>query len=61
MTGLVYYDYMITLDREVSLIWGQRFTAASTLFILNRYVALLKYPVYIAALSQLSDQVSPCP
>ena len=57
MIGLVYYDYMITLDREVYLVWGQPFTAASALFMLNRYVALLKYPIYIAGMSQLTDQV----
>lgn len=49
---------MLTLDREVALVWDKRFTAASALFMLNRYVALLKYPVYIAGMSSLTDSVS---
>lgn len=38
--------------------WGRRFTGATALFLLNRYLALLKYPVYIVGLQALSDKVS---
>ncbi|KAI0777478.1 hypothetical protein BD413DRAFT_467412, partial [Trametes elegans] len=38
---LFIWDYLVTLDREVEFVWGQRFSAASALFVVNRYVNLL--------------------
>lgn len=38
---LFLWDYFITLDREVEYIWKSRFSAASGLFFLNRYLNLL--------------------
>ncbi|EJF61304.1 hypothetical protein DICSQDRAFT_170457 [Dichomitus squalens LYAD-421 SS1] len=58
--ALVYYECIVTLDREVSLVWGKRFTGATALFLLNRYTAMLKYPIYVVGLTQLSDEVSVC-
>ncbi|KAL1944237.1 hypothetical protein VTO73DRAFT_3422 [Trametes versicolor] len=52
---LIFYEYLITIDREIDLVWGRRFTGATALFLLNRYLALLKYPVYIVGLQALSD------
>ncbi|KAM5541304.1 hypothetical protein V8D89_004858, partial [Ganoderma adspersum] len=34
-------EYLLTLDQEVELFWGQRLTAASLLFFSNRYLPLL--------------------
>ncbi|KAI0718357.1 hypothetical protein C8T65DRAFT_638704 [Cerioporus squamosus] len=39
--ALFLWDYFVTLDREVEYVWGQKLSAASLLFILNRYVNLL--------------------
>ncbi|KAH9899782.1 hypothetical protein C8Q73DRAFT_663375 [Cubamyces lactineus] len=54
--ALICYEYFITLDREVALIWGRKFTGATVLFILNRYLALFKYPIYIADLVPIPDE-----
>ncbi|KAI0335556.1 hypothetical protein GY45DRAFT_809576 [Cubamyces sp. BRFM 1775] len=55
--ALIFYEYCITLDREVALIWGRKFTGATVLFILNRYLALFKYPIYIVDLVPISDKL----
>ena len=39
------------------MIWGRKFTGATVLFVLNRYLALFKYPIYIADLIPISDKV----
>ena len=39
-TALCIYDYLLTLHRETGCIWKERFSVASTLFLLNRYVTL---------------------
>ncbi|KAI0746558.1 hypothetical protein C8Q80DRAFT_779020 [Daedaleopsis nitida] len=39
--ALFLWDYFVTFDREVQYIWGSRMSAASGLFILNRYLNLL--------------------
>ncbi|KAJ7152064.1 hypothetical protein C8R46DRAFT_483994 [Mycena filopes] len=36
----LYYDYVLTLDWEVSRYWGSRITAPTFLFYLNRYAML---------------------
>lgn len=35
------WDYLVTLDMEINYVWGQKLSAASGLFILNRYTNLL--------------------
>ncbi|OSD07814.1 hypothetical protein PYCCODRAFT_1430008, partial [Trametes coccinea BRFM310] len=39
--ALFIWDYLATLDREIEYVWGQRLSAASILFVVNRYVNLL--------------------
>ncbi|KAI9058035.1 hypothetical protein FKP32DRAFT_1614990 [Trametes sanguinea] len=39
--ALFIWDYLATLDREIEYVWGQRLSAASVLFVVNRYVNLL--------------------
>ncbi|KAI0354663.1 hypothetical protein OH77DRAFT_1521558 [Trametes cingulata] len=39
-TVLLVFEYLITLDREVELFWRRKFTGASVLFLLNRYLPL---------------------
>ncbi|KAI0766911.1 hypothetical protein BD413DRAFT_480398 [Trametes elegans] len=41
MTAFLGYEYLVTFDREVALFWWGRFTGASLLFLLNRYLPLL--------------------
>ncbi|TFK82512.1 hypothetical protein K466DRAFT_500188, partial [Polyporus arcularius HHB13444] len=46
---LVVYEYLLTLDREVRLVWGagNRFSGASLLFLLSRYTALLRVMAFV--------------
>ena len=37
------YEYLITIEDEVLYFWKRRFTGASVLFFLNRYLRLMFY------------------
>ncbi|KAI0711554.1 hypothetical protein C8Q76DRAFT_785329 [Earliella scabrosa] len=39
--ALFLWDYFVTLDREIEYVWGSRFSAATALFLLNRYLNLV--------------------
>lgn len=47
---LLYSDYVITLPDEIRRIWGARFTGATVLFLLNRYVPMVGYMVILTSL-----------
>ncbi|KAI9062447.1 hypothetical protein FKP32DRAFT_1677387 [Trametes sanguinea] len=40
---LLAFEYVITLDREVRLVWGRKTTGATVLFVLNRYWLFFEY------------------
>jgi len=40
-TTLLFYDYMLTFSRELRCIWGRKFSGATLLFFLNRYLTLI--------------------
>lgn len=40
-TALFFYDYCLTIFKEIRYVWKTKFTLANTLFILARYPALL--------------------
>lgn len=40
-TILLYYDYLLTLPDEIRCIWKRKFSFATVLFFVNRYVTLL--------------------
>ncbi|KAJ3005093.1 hypothetical protein NUW54_g4497 [Trametes sanguinea] len=48
--ALLAYDYLLTLDQEVRLIWKQKKTGATLLFLIIRYWALLSL-VFLSATS----------
>lgn len=48
--ALLYFDYAITLPDEVRRIWGARFTGATVLFVMNRYVPMVGYVVILVSL-----------
>nr|VWP02332.1 Surface protein PspC [Ganoderma boninense] len=54
--ALYIYDYMITFGREVELFWGRRFTGASVLFLLNRYLNLAHMIVVACNFATMSDR-----
>ncbi|OBZ69330.1 hypothetical protein A0H81_10860 [Grifola frondosa] len=55
--SLIFYEYIVTFDREVQSIWGRKFTGATVLFILNRYLMFLKYPINFASYFPVTDKV----
>ncbi|KAM5536576.1 hypothetical protein V8D89_009671 [Ganoderma adspersum] len=55
-TCFLIYDYVITFGREVNLFWTHKYTGASVLFFLNRYVTLVWNIMGLAQLGQISEQ-----
>ena len=51
------YEYVITFDREVQLFWRGKWTGASILFFLNRYLGLLSPVLTALELVRMSDKV----
>lgn len=47
--ALLYYDFMITISDEVEYIWKRKFTGATALFCINRYVTLLVQTLSVIA------------
>ena len=37
----MYYDYVLTFSSEVQFIWRRKWSAATVLFVMNRYAILL--------------------
>ncbi|KAH9848931.1 hypothetical protein C2E23DRAFT_738448, partial [Lenzites betulinus] len=56
--ALMLYEISITFDREVELFWGMPFTRTTLIFLLNRYISLMKYPVALASLGVTAQKVS---
>ncbi|RDX44273.1 hypothetical protein OH76DRAFT_1487225 [Lentinus brumalis] len=52
--AFVVFDYLITFGQEVNLFWKRRFTGATLLFFVNRYVVLLLYTMNISGSASLS-------
>ncbi|PCH34968.1 hypothetical protein WOLCODRAFT_155612 [Wolfiporia cocos MD-104 SS10] len=40
-TTLLVYDYSLTFSREIRCIWGRKFSGATVLYLLNRYLTLI--------------------
>ncbi|KAI0628205.1 hypothetical protein C8Q77DRAFT_1068559 [Trametes polyzona] len=49
------YECLITLDREVSLVWQRKFTGASILFLTNRYIPILVNILNLTSDARMSD------
>ena len=49
VTALVFYEYAITLGQEIDMFWKRRFTGATALFLLNRYLLVLSSTLVVAA------------
>ncbi|KAI0753729.1 hypothetical protein C8Q74DRAFT_1442074 [Fomes fomentarius] len=56
---LLWYEYAITLRREVYLFWSHRFTGATILFLLNRYLSLINISIEAISLGHISDKGCP--
>ncbi len=58
---LFIYEYFITIGEEVKYFWARKWTGASALFFLNRYVPFTLYVMEFASYASMSDQVCRCP
>ncbi|PSR75618.1 hypothetical protein PHLCEN_2v9019 [Hermanssonia centrifuga] len=38
VSALVVYDYIITIDQEITLVWRRKWSLATWIFIANRYL-----------------------
>ncbi|OBZ75394.1 hypothetical protein A0H81_04370 [Grifola frondosa] len=54
--ALLVFDYMVTFDREVYLIWKRKTTGATILFMLNRYIIILAFIVAVVETVRLTDK-----
>ena len=41
------YEHLLTFDREVRLVWRRKVSAASVLFLLNKYLLLMRFIVLL--------------
>ncbi|KAI0794518.1 hypothetical protein C8Q74DRAFT_1365958 [Fomes fomentarius] len=53
--AFVIYDYAITLGQEIEMFWKRKFTGATALFLLNRYLLVLDYIFNIATIERSSE------
>lgn len=56
-TAFLTYEILITFDREVALVWRRKFTGASVLFFLNRYLPILVNVLNLASSARMTDAV----
>ena len=45
--AIVFFDYLVTFSDEVNSIWSRKFSLATAIFFLNRYVSLSGYAVLL--------------
>lgn len=54
-SALAAYEYVITFQQEVSMLWRRRWSAVTWLFVLNRYLLMI---VTVCTVVPTSAQVS---
>ncbi|KAI0641614.1 hypothetical protein C8Q79DRAFT_918968 [Trametes meyenii] len=54
---LILYEYCITLDSEIRLIWRRKITGASVIFFINRYLMVVRESITVASFWPISDPV----
>ena len=55
----VFWEYAITFSDEVEMFWKRRFSGASALFFVNRYVVLSVNILNLIGYATLPDRVRP--
>ncbi|KAF5358756.1 hypothetical protein D9758_008554 [Tetrapyrgos nigripes] len=53
---MVVYDHFLTLEEEVTYIWGQKLNVATLLFFLNRYVTPLEFIVVLLSIKGIGHR-----
>ncbi|KAI0663956.1 hypothetical protein C8Q70DRAFT_943937 [Cubamyces menziesii] len=54
--ALLSFEYVITFDREVRLVWGRKVTGATVLYVLNRYWLFLEYITQVVTTFPISEK-----
>ncbi len=57
VAAVIFYEYAITLDSEVRLIWRRKITGASVIFFLNRSLLVLQNALTVASFWPFSTPV----
>ncbi|KAI8974520.1 hypothetical protein BD414DRAFT_424359, partial [Trametes punicea] len=55
--ALLGYDYLLTLHREIRLVWMHKLSGATVLFLLNRYMIILLYAIDMITISPINPKV----
>lgn len=55
---MLVYDMMISIDKEVEVVWSRRPSLVTVVHVLNRYMEILAYLAALILLLPVSDQVS---
>ncbi|KAJ6494370.1 hypothetical protein C8R45DRAFT_824577, partial [Mycena sanguinolenta] len=61
MAALLYYDFVLTLPKEIRYIWSQRFILSTALYIGCRYALLANVLYLLVIADKLGSKVSPAP
>ncbi|OJT13584.1 hypothetical protein TRAPUB_9865 [Trametes pubescens] len=54
-SAVVFYEYVISFDDEVRLVWRRKITGASVIFFLNRYLLVLQSVITVASYWPVSN------
>ena len=57
-TGVLVYDYILTLGQELQLFWKRKLTGATVLFLINRYLFLFYIIISMCSYFRMSDRAS---
>ncbi|OSD07956.1 hypothetical protein PYCCODRAFT_1463221 [Trametes coccinea BRFM310] len=52
------WEYIVTLDREISLVWTRKLNGASVIFFMNRYIMLVQFAVQLPLSFSITDEVN---
>ncbi|KAI0708036.1 hypothetical protein C8Q76DRAFT_800315 [Earliella scabrosa] len=58
MGALAIYEHLITFDSEVRLVWRRKVTGATVLFMLNKYLLLLRFLIVLTSYDITTTEVS---
>ncbi|RPD60550.1 hypothetical protein L227DRAFT_575166 [Lentinus tigrinus ALCF2SS1-6] len=56
---LIFFEHILTFGDEVEVFWKRKFTGATVMFLLNRYLILVSYILELASVWIKSDYVKP--
>lgn len=58
VTAIIAYEYILTFRQEIDYFWKGKFTGASVLFFLTRYLAVLVNVIETSGFANITPQVN---